>query len=235
MTNEPLDLLVFAPHPDDAEIGMGGTILKAIAKGKRVGVVDLTRGERGTKGDANTRAQEAMEATRLMKLSARDCLDLGDGFLQDNEESRLAIVETIRRRRSPSIFCCPPFDRHPDHQMAARLVQAAFFLARLPKVETQSPAYSPRRLMYYFIHDVREMSFGVDISDFVEGKRSALACYRSQFIDAQTPPGYIHIGNSDYLTQIEALNRALGEQIGAQYAEGFSSPTPLRLDLPLES
>lgn len=235
MENAPaLDWLIFAPHPDDAEIGMGGSIAKALAAGKRVGVIDLTRGEAGTKGNATLRAQEAAAATDLLGLHYRGNLDLGDGRIMDNETNRLLVAEAIRRCQSPDLFVCPPFDRHPDHQAAGRLVQAAFFLARLPKVETQSPAFSPNCLFYYFIHDQREVSFAVDISAYMETKRQALRCYASQFVDPQVPEGYRHVGTSNYLAHVDGYNRAMGAQIGAEFAEGFSSPALLSLNLPGE-
>ncbi|MDP8245075.1 MAG: bacillithiol biosynthesis deacetylase BshB1 [Candidatus Hinthialibacter antarcticus] len=229
-----LDLLVFAPHPDDAELAMGGTLAKAIAQGKRCGIVDLTRGELGSKGNAEIRAQEAKTASDVLRLDLRDNLDLGDGRVADTEDNRRKVVEVIRQWRAPHIFVCPPYDRHPDHQGASKLVQSAYFLARLPKYETESPAFSPKRLLYYFIHDMRNVSFAVDISDYFDLKQQAMAAYSSQFINPDLPPDYQHIGISDYLKQVEAFNRSLGAQIGAAYAEGFASDSPFGLSLPTE-
>lgn len=234
MSETSLDLLVFAPHPDDAELAMGGVMAKAIARGKRVGVADLTRGELGTKGDAEQRRREAEEATRVLGLHVRENLGLGDGAVRDSDENRRVVVETIRRHKARYLFVCPPFDRHPDHQGAAQLVKSAFFLARLPKYKTESPAFSPARLFYYFIHDAREAAFAVDVSEFIETKRAAMAAYRSQFVNPKLPPDYQHIGVSDYLTQVEAFNRAMGMQIGAAFAEGFAADRPLSLDLPTD-
>ncbi len=234
LTLEPIDLLVFAPHPDDAELAMGGTLAKAAATGKRCGVVDLTRGELGSKGDAETRALEAKTASEILRLQFRQNLDLGDGRIEDSDENRKKVVEAIRQARAPHLFVCPPYDRHPDHQAASKLVQSAFFLARLPNYETQSPAFSPKRLLYYFIHDMREVSFAVDITEFFALKQKAMEAYASQFVDPDLPPDYHHIGTSDYLKQIEAYNRALGAQIGATYAEGFLSGSPFGLSLPTD-
>lgn len=231
---DALDLLVFAPHPDDAELAMGGTLAKAIAQGKRCGVVDLTRGELGSKGNAETRALEAKTASDVLRLSMRENLDLGDGRLEDSENNRRKVVDVIRQWRAPHIFVCPPYDRHPDHKAAAKLLQSAFFLARLPKYETACPAFSPKRLLYYFIHDMRDVSFAVDITDFFDMKQKAMAAFASQFINPELPPDYQHIGTSDYLKQVEAYNRALGAQIGAAYAEGFGSDSPFGLSLPTD-
>ncbi|MEW6238112.1 MAG: bacillithiol biosynthesis deacetylase BshB1 [Candidatus Omnitrophota bacterium] len=232
MNDAPLDMLIFAPHPDDAELGMGGTILKSIAAGKRVGVIDLTRGELGTKGDAAARAREAHEASQAMGLHYRGNLDLGDGKVADNEENRRKAIDAIRRFRSSQVYVCPPFDRHPDHQAAAKLIQAAFFLARLPKLETEYPAFSPRRLFYYFIHDWRTISFAVDITGYFPKKKEILLTYRSQFIDPDLPPDYRYIGTSHYFQQIEAYNRTIGAAIGVEFAEGYFSESPISLPLP---
>lgn len=232
--NQPLDYLVFAPHPDDGEIGVGGTLLKAVEAGKRVGIIDLTRGERGTKGTAEIRDAEAKAASDLLKLHVRENLDLGDARLCDSDENRLAVVEAIRKHRARYVFICPPYDRHPDHQGASRLVESSFFLSRLPKVETASPAHSPERFLYYFIHDFRDVTFAVDITSYHETKQNVLACYRSQFIDPSLPPHYRHIGTHDYLAQVEAYNRTVGAKIGVSFAEGFAAPQPLAPFLPDE-
>lgn len=213
---------------------MGGTLLKAAEAGKRVGLIDLTRGERGTKGTPEQRMEEAREATTVLGLHVRECLDLGDARLHDSDGNRLQVMEAIRRHRAQYVFICPPFDRHPDHQGAARLVESAFFLARLPKVETASPAWSPRSLFHYFIHDYRETAFAIDITAQQARKQEALACYRSQFIDPELPEGYRHIGTSDYLAQVEAYNRTVGASIGVAFAEGFYAPRPLAPFLPAD-
>ncbi len=227
-----LDILIFAPHPDDAELGMGGTIIKSVAAGKRVGVVDLCRGEWGTKGDAETRSFEAAESSRILGLHYRGNLDLGDGRIADTTENRMKVVEVIRRFRSPYVFTCSPHDPHPDHRAGSLLVQAAFFLARLPKVETASPAFSVRRCLYYFLHEMRDVTFAVDITGQWEQKLEALRAYRSQFIDPVLPLDYQYLSTSDYLQQIQAYNRTLGARIGVHYAEGYASDRPISLSLP---
>lgn len=227
-----LDVLIFAPHPDDAELGMGGTIVKLVAAGKRVGVIDLCRGELGTKGTAELRAREAEESSRILGLHYRGNLDLGDGRIADNHDTRLALVEAIRRFRSPYVFVCSPHDPHPDHRAGSQAAQAAFFLARLPKVETQSPAFSARNCLYYFLHEMRDMTFAVDISDQFGQKMEALKAFRSQFVEPELPSGYKYLGTSDYLNQIEAYNRTVGARIGTVYAEGYASDRPISLFIP---
>lgn len=231
-TKSSLDALVFAPHPDDAEIGMGGTILKMMAAGLRVGVVDLTRGELGTKGSAEIRKQELEAASAILKLSYRGNLDLGDGNIFDNELNRLKVVEEIRKHRSPLVFVTSPFDRHPDHRYAAELIKNAFFLSRLPKYTTASPSYSPKRLFHFLIHDTDSISFAVNITEYFSQKIESLRAYRSQFVEPVLPSDYRYMGLSDYLEQIEAGNRIIGMRIGVKYAEGFFSRYPVAIALP---
>ena len=228
-----LDALVFAPHPDDAEVGMGGTLAKLAAMEKRVGVADMTRGELGTKGDAEIRAREAEEASRILGLTLRINLDLGDGKLADTEENRRRVTDVIRQTRPAHVFVTTTFDRHPDHRAAAELVSAAFFLARLPKWETAYPAHSPRRCVHYYMHDVRDVRFVVDITEHFEKKKRALEAFASQFVNPMLPEGYRYAGIEDYLGQLEALNRALGTQVGVKYAEGFYTPGPVLAAHPL--
>jgi len=232
MTDNPLDVLIFAPHPDDAELGMGGTILKLIAQNKRVGVIDLCRGELGTKGDAEIRMREVEASSKILGLHYRGNLDLGDGRIVDTHENRLKAAEAIRRFKASSIFVCTPFDRHPDHEAGSRLVRAGFFLARLPKVETASPAFSPKHYLYYFLHEMRDITFAVDITNYFPKKLEAMGAFRSQFVDPELPPDYRYVGTSDYLTQMEAYNRTIGAVIGVTFAEGFYSDAPLSLSLP---
>lgn len=229
-----LDALIFAPHPDDAEIGMGGTIAKLIAQGKRVGIVDLTRGEMGTKGTADIRAEEAQKASDALGLHFRANADLGDGNILDTQENRLKIIDLIRQTRASYLFITPPFDRHPDHKGAAELISSAFFQARMPKIKTAHPAFSPKRLFHYFIHDTREIRFTVDITDVFEIKMKSLQAYQSQFINPQLPDDYRYAGLQSYLQQAEALNQYLGSLTGVKYAEGFYCPSPVMVDSPLD-
>lgn len=223
---QSVDLLVFAPHPDDAELGTGGSILHWRSQGYRVGIVDLTRGELGTKGNAELRMREAAEAARLLDIHYRTNLDLGDGRLADNDAARHRVVEVIRRTRPRVLFTTCPFDRHPDHVAACELIRSALFLARLPKYETESAPHSVNGLFYYFIHDHTRPTFIIDISDFYEQKQRVLHAYQSQFVDVQLPEGYQYAGTSDYPAQVEAYDRNWGAKIGARYGEAFYSDRP---------
>jgi N-acetylglucosamine malate deacetylase 1 len=231
---EPLDVLIFAPHPDDAELGMGGTILKLKRAGKRVGVVDLCRGELGTKGTAEIRALEVEASSKILGLDYRANADLGDGRIRDTDENRLLVAEEIRKTRAAYVFVCPESDPHPDHQAGANVVQGGFFLARLPKVETNSPAFSPKRLLHYFLHTMQNITFAIDISAQFPQKLEALRAFQSQFVTPQLPENYTYIGTSDYLKQIEAYNCTIGAKIGVQYAEGYFSNAPIPLQFPTD-
>ena len=231
---ESLNALVFAPHPDDAELGMGGTILKMLASNLRVGVVDLTRGELGTKGSPETRGQETRNASEILGLHHRGNLDLGDGRIRDTDSNRLNVIECIRKYKSLYVFAPSPFDRHPDHLGACDLISSAFFCVRMPKIETESPAFSPTRLIHYYIHDLKEISFVVDITNHFLRKLEAIRAYQSQFADPKLPENYKYAGLSDYTAQIEASNRFIGSRFGAEFAEAFHCRVPPAIELPTD-
>jgi bacillithiol biosynthesis deacetylase BshB1 len=226
---EPIDILVFSPHPDDAEIGMAGSILLWQQAGARVAVVDLTRGELGTKGDAETRSRETEEATRRLGLGYRDNLDLGDGRIVDDDSTREKLASQMRLLRPRVVFVTPEFDRHPDHEAACKAVKAALFLARLPKYDGDQQAHSVSAWYNFFIHDMHQVSFVVDITEVWEQKVNILEAYQSQFVNPVLPEDYRYIGTSDYLRQIEAYNQYLGAKISVRYGEGFHAPAPLKV------
>lgn len=233
MTSEPpVDIAVFAPHPDDAELAAGGLLAKLKARGYRTAIVDLTRGELGTKGDPATRAREAEDAAAILDLDARLNLDLGDAQLADTPAQRAEVIAALRRLRPRLVLTPGEQDEHPDHRAAFHLVRAAWFLARLPKIDTGQPFHAASQLWTYGIHRENPAGFIVDISGQFERKRRALECYRSQFIDPQLPDGYRYAGLADYLQEIEARACFWGRQIGTLYGEAFAAVTPLRLDQP---
>lgn len=224
-----LDLLVFAPHPDDAELGLGGLLAQLARQGKRTGIADLTRGEWGTKGTPAQRAEEAAAAAAVLGLAVRENLDLGDGRLEPSLEARRAVAACLRRLRPNTVAVVHPADRHPDHKAAAALVQAAMMWARLPKADVDgSPCY-PRRLLYYFIHDVVEPYGVVDISADFETKLRAVEAYQSQFVAPLLPDGYRYVGTSDYLRAVETRARYYGERIGVTYGEAVAVDGPMRV------
>lgn len=234
MIEEVMDVLVFGPHPDDAELAAGGFLLSMHSLGYGTAIADLTRGELGTKGDAETRAKEASAAARALEISKRHCLDLGDGQLADVPEQRNVVVDLIRTLKPRLIIAPGPQDEHPDHRAAYELVRSAFFLSRLPKFNPSKPLHAAEMLWTYGIHFENPGSFVFDISNVFEQKKNALRCYESQFVKPQTPEGYRYAGISDYLEQIEVRAKMWGQRIGVAYGEAFYSVTTLSIGDPFE-
>lgn len=228
-----LDLLVFAPHPDDAELGLGGTLARLAREGRQVGIVDLTRGEMGTKGTPEQRAAEAAAASGILGLALRENLDLGDGRLVASLEARAAVAAAVRRHAPRMVAIIHPADRHPDHQAAAALVQGAVMWARLPKANVPGDPCYPRRLIYYFIHDVAQPYGVIDISEDYPTKVRAVEAFAGQFKNPDLPRGYRYVGTSDYLRAIETRARYFGEQIGVAYGEAVAVDGPLAITDPL--
>ncbi|MBE7557452.1 bacillithiol biosynthesis deacetylase BshB1 [bacterium] len=222
-----LDLLVFAPHPDDAEIATGGLLAKLARQGRRVGIVDLTRGSWGTKGDADTRVREAAAAAKVLGLCVRECLALPDGRLEPTMQQRRLVAECIRRLRPRIVLAPLEDDPHPDHHAAHHLVRGASLWARLPKAEVVGEPWSVRRLVFYPLHrsDGRP-SFLVDINEHLETKLAAMACFASQFIDAVLPEGYTYLATSDYLARARANAAYYGQMAGTLAAEAYWTDTP---------
>lgn len=229
---QPVDIAVFAPHPDDAELGAGGLLAKLKARGYRTAIVDLTRGELATKGDPATRAQEAAAAGQVLGLSQRLCLDLGDGRLMDIPAFRTEVITALRILRPRLILTTGEQDEHPDHRAAFHLLRSACFFSRLPQLQTGQLFHVPAQLWTYGIHHEAPHSFVVDISAHWEQKRQALHCYKSQFIDTEVPEGYRYAGLADYLTEIEVRGRQWGRKIRTLYGEAFLAVTPLRIEHP---
>lgn len=230
-----LDILVFAVHPDDAELGCSGTILKHIAAGKKVGIVDFTRGELGTRGTAETRDQESAESTRILGLHARENLGMRDGFFKNDEEHQLQVIRQIRKYRPDVVLSNALHDRHPDHGRAGDLVYDACFLAGLSKIETQidglsQSAHRPRLLLQYIQDRYIEPDILVDISDFWEKKLECIHAFKTQFFNPDNDENQTYISSPDFLKVIEARSREFGKSISAVHAEGFTSRKLLGVD-----
>lgn len=221
-----LHLLAIAAHPDDVELGCAGTLIKHARKGQAVGVLDLTRGELGTRGTPELRIQEAEAAARVMGLAVRENAGMRDGFFVNDEAHRLQLIRYIRRWRPELVIANALEDRHPDHGKGGRLIADACFLAGLRKIDTEEDgvpqeAWRPKRVFHLIQDRPLEPTFIVDISDAFEAKKEALACYRSQFHDPAStePPTYISTQN--FLQQIEYRDSLQGKRIGVAYGEGF--------------
>jgi bacillithiol biosynthesis deacetylase BshB1 len=219
-----LDALVIAPHPDDAELGMGGTILKLQADGLKVGILDLTDGEPTPQGSPTLRAQETAAATKVLSVKWRENLGLPNRSLQPTLEARAKLAAVFRRVRPRWLFAPYWVDAHPDHVAATQLIEDAWFWSKLVKTDMPHTAYHPERIFYYWcvhLRIVAQPAFVVDISDYWDQKRAALECYHSQFIAGRPtePPTII-----DRLRDQAAY---WGWSISTRYAEPFFMREPL--------
>lgn len=232
-SNPELDLLVIAVHPDDAELGCGGTIAQQVAQGKRVGIVDLTRGELGSRGSAEIRDQEAAAAAAVLGLTARENLKMRDGFFRNDEVHQLEVIRMIRRYRPEIVITNALHDRHSDHGRAGDLVNDAVFLSGLRKIETADPltgvlqaAHRPRLLLQFIQDQYIEPDIVVDVTAHWETKVRAVQAYSSQFFNteyrAASDEPQTYISRPDFMHYIEGRAREYGKYIGANYGEGFT-------------
>lgn len=218
-----LDILAFGAHPDDVELGAGGTLIKAAREGAAAGMISLTRGEMGTRGTPEQRAVEFERSASVMKLAARAMLSLPDGSLRPDEAAREAVVREIRRYR-PTIVLLPYFeDRHPDHAAASRIVEDAAFTAGLRKYETGQEPHRPSALVYYMQTWEFTPSFVVDITDCIEEKKLALRCYETQLFNPEAPDALEKtlISSGRYWEFLTARASHYGSMIDAAYGEPF--------------
>lgn len=223
-----IDILAIGAHPDDVELGCGGTVAKLIADGKKVAIVDLTQGELGTRGTNLTRAQEAAEASKILGISARENLKMKDGFLSNTEECQMQIVQMIRKYQPEIIFANAIDDRHPDHAKAAKLVSDACFLSGLVKIETvidgekQQP-WRPKQIFHYIQWKNITPDFVFDISDFMNKKIEACLAYKTQFYDPASTEPMTPIATKDFLESLTYRAQDLGRLSGVAFAEGFTT------------
>ena len=226
-----LDILVLAAHPDDAELACSGTILSHIAQGYKVGIVDLTRGELGTRGSAEIRDQEAASSAKVMGLSARENLAFEDGFFQNDRHHQMEVVKVIRKYQPDVVLCNAQSDRHPDHGKGGELAKTACFLSGLPKIittlegETQT-AWRPKNLYQYIQSNYIQPDFVVDCSDFWDKKLEAMLSFSSQFHTGETTSDegpQTFISTPGFVDFINARGREFGQHIGVKYAEGFTA------------
>lgn len=223
-----LDILVFAAHPDDAELGCSGTIASEIAKGKKVGIIDFTQGEMGTRGTPELRLKEAEEAGKILGLSARENMGFKDIYYKDDEEHRLALIQIIRKYRPDIVLANAITDRHPDHGKGSDLATNACFMSGLCKIETSlngnsQEAWRPKVVYHYIQNNFIEPDFVVDISDYWDIKVKSIMAFKSQFFDPKNTEPESFISSPDFLPFIEARSREMGHKIMCQYGEGFTT------------
>lgn len=231
----PVDILAFGAHPDDVELSCSGTLLRAHAMGQRTALVDLTRGEMASRGTAEERDAESARASALLGLTARRNLNLGDGRLMDTQALRDLVAAEIRRFRPQVILAPYPGDRHPDHDAAGKLVQAAAFYARMKNrvlldTETGEPleSHSPGLVLVFPMHELERPTLVVDITDYHAQKMEIVRTYRSQFLNPM-PGDYQFIGTHDYLHMIEARGAYYGSMIQVGYGEPYLARSPLKI------
>lgn len=221
-----LDILAFGVHPDDVELGCAGTLMAAIDQGKKVGIVDLTRGELGTRGTPTTRTQEAAAAAKIMGVDIRENLDMADGFFANDEAHQRKIISIIRKYQPDIILANAPEDRHPDHGRSAKLVSDAAFLSGLRKIETihegvTQSAWRPAYTFHYIQDRFIQPSFVIDITAYMERKMEAVLAYGTQFTSADTSEPQTYISSPQFLETVKARALMLGKRIGVGYAEGY--------------
>lgn len=223
-----LDILAIGAHPDDIELGCGATIAKEISLSKKVGVLDLTRGELGTRGSAEIRDTEAQNAAKILGLTVRENLTFADGFFINDKEHQLKVIEIIRKYQPEIVLCNAIDDRHIDHPKGSKLVSNACFLSGLRKIETRlnnknQDAWRPKQVYHYIQWKNIEPDFVVDVSGFIDIKLKAVQAYSSQFYDPTSKEPTSPITSKNFLDSILYRAQDLGRLINVEHAEGFTS------------
>lgn len=223
-----LDILAFGVHPDDVELSCAGTLLVCKKEGKKVGIIDLTQGELGTRGTAETRKTEADNAAKILGVDVRENLKMADGFFKNDEEHQRKIIEAIRTYQPEIVLCNAIDDRHPDHGRSASLVKDAAFLSGLRKIVTikdgkEQAAWRPKYVLHYIQDRLIEPNFVFDISDVFETKLQSILAYTTQFHNPNLNEPQTYISSPQFLDGVRARNLLMGKRIGVTYAEGFTS------------
>jgi len=227
--SDKLDFLAFGAHPDDVELGCGATLAKLVSQGKKVGIVDLTRGELGTRGSAEIRTKETKEASKILGITIRENMDFKDGFFRNDEEHQLKIIQVIRKYQPDFIFCNAPDDRHIDHPKGSQLIVEASFLSGLIKINTDDSSgnpqkhWRPKNIYHYIQWKNLDPDFIFDVSGFHNAKMNAVKCYSSQFYDPKSKEPETPISNKNFLDFVQSRANDFGRLIGVEHGEGFIS------------
>lgn len=230
-----LDILVFGAHPDDVELGCGATIAKEVSLGKKVGAVDLTRGELGSRGSAEIRDQEALKAAEILGLSVRENLNFDDAFFVNDKTHQLEIVKMIRKYQPDIVLCNAKDDRHIDHPKGSKLVSDACFLSGLSKIQTEQDGkqqvhWRPNQVHHYIQWKNSTPDFVVNVSGFMEVKIRAVMAYRSQFYDPTSKEPETPISSKNFTDSVQYRARDLGRLIGVEFAEGYTSERSVAIE-----
>lgn len=229
-----LDILAFGVHPDDVELSCAGTLLSEKKNGKKVGIIDLTRGELGTRGTPEIREKEARDAAAIMQMDLRENLNMADGFFQNDKEHQLKVIKALRKYRPEIVLCNAPEDRHPDHGRSAGLIIDASFLSGLTKIVTRSldngnsiqEAWRPKYVFHYIQDRFIQPDFVVDISDVFEKKIEAIKAFKSQFYNSEISSDnepQTYVSSPEFLDSVIYRSKMFGKMIGVKYAEGYKS------------
>ncbi|HJW17649.1 MAG TPA: bacillithiol biosynthesis deacetylase BshB1 [Flavisolibacter sp.] len=229
-----LDVLAVGSHPDDVELGCSGTLINEIRKGKKVGIIDLTQGELGTRGTVETRYQEAADAARIMGVSVRENLKMRDGFFVNDEAHQLELVKMIRKYRPEIVIGNILEDRHPDHGKGGWLTYDACFISGLRQVKTEyegkeQEKWRPKMLLHYIQDRFFEPDFIIDVSDVWEQRMESIKAYKTQFHDPNSNEPQSYLSNPEFMEAIVSRARLLGKRIGVKYGEGFMSKKSIGL------
>ena len=223
-----LDILAFGAHPDDVELGCSGTIAKEVSLGKKVGIIDLTRGELGTRGSVEIRNSESAKASEILGVVVRENLDMRDGFFVNDETHQLKVIEMIRKYQPEIVLCNAITDRHIDHGKGSKLVSDACFLSGLRQIKTElngeaQEAWRPKVVYHYIQWQNVEPDFVVDISKFMDKKMESVLAYGSQFYDPKSNEPVTPITSKNFLDSVKYRAEDLGRLVGVEYAEGFTT------------
>ncbi|MAK07572.1 MAG: bacillithiol biosynthesis deacetylase BshB1 [Cytophagales bacterium] len=230
-----VDILVIMAHPDDAELCCSGTILASINQGLTVGLVDLTRGELGTRGDEQIRLLESKNSSDLLELKFRDNLGFRDGFISDAENYINEIIKKIRKYSPKIIITNSKKDRHPDHENTSKIVKKACFLSGLVKYKTklnnknQQP-HRPKLILYSIQNDYIEPDIIIDVSNFFSKKMESVKCFKSQFYDPESSEPNSFISSLEFLDFVESRSIEMGHKIGTKHGEGFTLDNPVSIN-----
>ena len=231
-----LDILAFGAHPDDVELGCGGTLAKAVSEGKKVGIIDLTQGEMATRGTPQLRARESQTAAEILGVYFRENLNFKDAFIFNDENNQINVIKVIRKYQPKVILCNAIKDRHTDHAKASDLVRHACFLSGLQRIETQNEdgsiqtAFRPLHVFHYIQWDELSPNFVVDISGFLQKKMNAIRAFKSQFYDEKDEEPNTPISSINFLECVESRAKNMGRLIFKDAAEGFTSDRLLGIE-----
>jgi bacillithiol biosynthesis deacetylase BshB1 len=233
VNTQQVDVLAIGAHPDDIELSCAGTLLRMQAQGCKIGIVDMTRGERGSRGNAEIRAVEAQDALKILGFEFREVLDVGDLQIQDTHENRIKVVECIRRHKPKLVFTHWGYDKHPDHEGTSELVKHAMFVAGAANFPANYEPHNPKRLLYWPSSWMMEPNVFVDVTDFYDHKIRAARAHKSQFFDPNSSDPMTILSQPAFFERLEVRARYFGDMVGVKYAEVFYMREPIKVNDPM--